>query len=236
MLRLKFLIPAALAMLGGALLVAKVADGARPLVSDPQDSRIPSKAVIVEAQGGAGKAPTTEYRWPRVELLPAAGVNPSNYDATSITAIQGVKINDLTPVVGSKFAPGSPDNQWARIDVALSVNTDVGHWDVHTPAPWGLDNHQTATVSLNGPSEYYFHERLDNINLVQPPHFEGDITITYEFQDTVVTVDGEGRVLSVEAEDRPAEIFRTASRPYDDGSYQATLQNLKTLRLAAPAP
>lgn len=236
MLRRKFLFLPALAAIAVTLLGAKDGDGSRPLVSAPDSWRIPSEAVIVEIRGWTDGVQTTEYRWPRVELFPASGVNPSNYDATSITAIQGVKINDLAPVVGSKFAPGSPDNHWTRIDVALSVNTDVGHWDVHRPAPWGLANHQTETVLLNGPSEYYFHERLDNINLVQPPHFEGAITITYEFQDTVVTVDDEGRVLSVAAETRPAEIFRTASRPYDDGSYKATLQNLKALGPIAPAP
>jgi len=235
MFRRRFFVPLALAALVGALFLGKIADGARPVVSDPDPSRIPGAERIVKSGGGSDGDQQTQYRWPRVELFPAEGVNPSNYDATAITAIQGVKINDLVPVVGSKFAPGSPDNQWARIDVSLTITTDVGDWDVHTPTSWGMDSLQTATVSLSGSSDYLY-DRFGDINLVQPPHFEGAINIAYEFRDTVVTVDGDGRVLSVGSEARPAEIFRTSSRPYDDGSYEATLQNMKVLRLVEPAP
>jgi len=235
MFRRNFFVPLVLVALVGAFLVVKIANGARSVVLDPDPGRIPNASVIVESGGGLDGDETARYRWPRVELSPGAGVNPSNYNATSITAIQDIKINDLAPVVGSKFAPGSPNNQWARIDVSLSVTTDVGDWDVHTPTAWGMDSHQTATVSLSGSSDYLY-DRFGDVNLVQPPHFEGVINIAYDFRDTVVTVDDEGRVRSVGSAERPAEICRTSSRPYDDGSYMATLQNMKVLKLVAPAP
>jgi hypothetical protein len=76
-----------------------------------------------------------------------------------------------------------------------------------------------STVTMSG-DEAFVQSQIDNVLLILPPDYEGEITIT-------------------ETRTEPTPLTRDIKVPvvrYDDGSYEATLQNLKTLVTTPGAP
>jgi hypothetical protein len=163
-------------------------------------------------------------------------VRQSNFDATELDMIMGINVNDQVPLVGSPFSPGSSSNVWQSTPVSLTVSTNVGHWDYHFTDSDGLSYLDTASLTLTGYSDDLVDNEVKDVNLVLPPNYQGDVSISYSFQDTVVDVDGSGVVQSVGSRSDSFGPIAFNVGPTDDGSYMATIQNMKAVGGVAPAP
>jgi hypothetical protein len=180
---------------------------------------------------GSTDLDTMEYSWHQVDVFPASGVHFSNYDATTLDMILSINVNDSVPVVGSVFFPGNPFNEWESVPVSLTVTTNVGHWDYHTPDEYGMSDSNATSLTLTGTAADLVDNALDDVNLVLPPNYDSDVSISYELGEAVVTVDDNGVVQSVGSSSYHEGPYTWDVALWDDGSYKATLQDLKSLSM-----
>ncbi len=173
---------------------------------------------------------TSDYTLREI-LVSAASIGlQSNYDATSlkISYMFGMEMSDAVPKLGTFFSPGSDGNQWQQVPIKLTLTTSVGQFDIHNPDDYGMSHTETSSFTWNATADEIV-DALDYVQLVLPPDYVGNYTISVDSNDTVVTVDQNSVVSSVGYTPAKTQSVTNSVDRYDDGSYQATLQDLRTL-------